>query len=157
MELLQARANIKLQLVPYVGGPAQAMSDVLEGRVQLVLDAYAGLASAIQGNLIKGLASTAPTRLPGFEDLPTVAETIPGFSVGAWAVLVAPLGTPDAVIRKVNADLNRALDDPELLAKFAANGAFVRHMTPDEVTSFVQNEQKTWRPILEAIGREVPK
>ena len=157
MELLQARANIKLQLVPYVGGPAQAMSDVLEGRVQLVLDAYAGLASAIQGNLIKGLASTAPTRLPGFEDLPTVAETIPGFSVGAWAVLVAPLGTPDAVIRKVNADLNRALDDPELLAKFAANGAFVRHMTPDEVTSFVQNEQKTWRPVLEAIGREVPK
>src|SRR4029077_7844407 len=79
MELLQARANIKLQLVPYVGGPAQAMSDVMDGRVQLVLDAYAGLASAIQGNLIKGLASTALERLPGFENLPTVAETIPGF------------------------------------------------------------------------------
>jgi len=157
MELLQARANIKVQLVPYVGGPAQAMSDVLEGRVQLVLDAYAGLASAIQGNLIKGLASTAPTRLPGFENLPTVAETIPGFAVGAWAVLVAPLGTPDGIIRKVNADLNKAVDDPELRAKFAANGAFVRHMTPEEVTSFVQIEQATWRPILEAIAREVPK
>ena len=157
MELLQARADIKLQLVPYVGGPAQAMSDVMEGRVQLVLDAYAGLASAIQGNLIKGLASTAPTRLPGFENLPTIAETIPGFSVGAWAVLVAPLGTPDGIIRKVNADLNKAVDDPELRAKFAANGAFVRHMTPEEVTSFVQIEQATWRPILEAIAREVPK
>ncbi len=157
MELLQARANIKLQLVPYVGGPAQAMSDVMDGRVQLVLDAYAGLASAIQGNLIKGLASTALERLPGFENLPTVAETIPGFFVGAWAVVVAPLGTPDTIIRKVNADLNQALDDPDLRTKFAANGAFVRHMSPDEVAAFVQSEQKTWRPILEAIANEVPK
>lgn len=157
MELLQARANIKLQLVPYVGGPAQAMSDVLEGRVQLVVDAYAGLASSIQGNLIKGLASTAPTRLPGFENLPTVAETIPGFEVGAWGVLVAPLGTPDAIIRKVNADHNKALDDPDLRAKFALNGAFVRHMTPEEVAAWVQREQTIWRPILEAIARDVPK
>ena len=90
-------------------------------------------------------------------NVPTVAETIPGFAVGAWAVLVAPLGTPDGIIRKVNADLNKAVDDPELRAKFAANGAFVRHMTPEEVTSFVQIEQATWRPILEAIAREVPK
>ncbi len=157
MELLQARAHIKLQLVPYVGGPAQAMSDVMDGRVHLVLDAYAGLASAIQGNLIKGLASTALERLPGFENLPTVAETIPGFFVGAWAVVVAPLGTPDAVIRKINADLNQALDDPDLRAKFAANGAFVRHMAPAEVAAFVQGEQKTWRPILEAVANEVPK
>jgi tripartite-type tricarboxylate transporter receptor subunit TctC len=157
MALLQARANIKLQLVPYVGGPAQAMSDVLEGRVQLVVDAYAGLASAIEGNLITGLASTASTRLPGFENLPTVAETIPGFFVGAWGVLVAPLGTPDAIVRRVNADLNKAVDDHDLRAKFAANGAFVRHMTPEEVTSFVQSQQTTWRPILEAIAGEVPK
>jgi tripartite-type tricarboxylate transporter receptor subunit TctC len=157
MELLQARANIKLQLVPYVGGPAQAMSDVMDGRVQLVIDAYAGLASAIQGNLIKGLASTALERLPGFENLPTVAETVPGFFVGAWAVVVAPLGTPDAIIRKVNADMNKAVDDPDLRIKFAANGAFVRHMTPDEVSAFVQSEQKTWRPILETIASEVPK
>jgi tripartite-type tricarboxylate transporter receptor subunit TctC len=130
---------------------------VLEGRVELVLDAYAGLASVIQGNLIKGLASTALTRLPGFENLPTVAETVPGFVVGAWAILVAPLGTPDAIVRKVNADLNKVLDDPEVLAKFATNGAFVRHMTPEEVTAFVQSEQTTWRPILQAVASEVPK
>ena len=84
--------------------PAQAMNDVMSGRVQLVLDAYAGLAAAIKGDLIKGLADTALERLPGFENLPTIAETVPDFFVGAWAVLVAPLGTPDAIIRKVNAD-----------------------------------------------------
>jgi tripartite-type tricarboxylate transporter receptor subunit TctC len=154
MELLQARADIKLQLVPYAGGPAQAMNDVVSGRVHLVLDAYAGLAAALQGDLIKGLAATSLQRLPGFENLPTVAETVPGFFVGAWNVMLAPNGTPEAIVRKVSTDLHEALDDPEVRAKFAANGAFVRHMTPDEVTAFVQSEQKTWRPILEQVVRE---
>jgi tripartite-type tricarboxylate transporter receptor subunit TctC len=157
MELFQARAGVKLQLVPYVGGPAQAMNDVLSGRVALVLDAYAGLAAALKGDLIKGLAATSLERLPGFEDLPTVAETIPNFFVGAWAVVVAPLGTPDPIVRKVNADLRVALEDAEVKAKFQANGAFVKHMTPEGVTAFVQSEQKTWRPILEQVNREAAK
>jgi tripartite-type tricarboxylate transporter receptor subunit TctC len=157
MELFQARAGVKLQLVPYVGGPAQAMNDVLSGRVPLVLDAYAGLAAALKGDLIKGLAATSLERLPGFEDLPTVAETLPGFFVGAWTVIVAPLGTSDAIVRKVNADLRVALEDPEVKSKFQANGAFVKHMTPEEVTAFVQSEQRTWRPILEQVNREATK
>ena len=157
MELLQVRAGIKLQLVPYAGGPAQAMNDVMSGRVPLVLDGYAGLAPAIKGNLIKGLASTALKRPPGFEDLPTIAETIPGFFVGAWNVLVAPIGTPEAIIRKINADMKVTLADPEVSAKLAANGGFVRHSTPEEVVSFVQNEQKTWRPILEQVAKEATK
>ena len=157
MELLQARAGVQLQLVPYAGGPAQAMNDVMSGRVDLVLDAYAGLAAALQGDLIKPLAATSLERLPGFENLPTIAETIPGFFVGAWNVMLAPLGTPDAIIRKVHADLRTALDDPEVRAKFAANGAFVRHMSPEEVTAFVQSEQTKWRPILEQVARETAK
>ena len=71
--------------------------------------------------------------------------------------MVAPVGTPDAIVKKVNADLRVALDDPEVNAKLAANGAFVRHLAPDEVTAFVQNEQKTWRPILEKIASEATK
>ena len=157
MELLQARTGIQLQLVPYAGGPAQAMNDVMSGRVPLVLDGYAGLAPAIKGNLIKGLASTAIKRPPGFENLPTMAETVPGLTVGAWNVMLAPAGTPDAVVKKVHADLRTALDDPDVRAKFAANGAFVRHITPAEVTAFVQNEQKTWRPILEKVAKEASK
>jgi len=157
MELLQVRAGIKLQLVPYSGGPAQAMNDVMSGRVPLVLDGYAGLAPAIKGNLIKGIASTALKRPLGFEDLPTVAETIPNFFVGAWNVMLAPNGTSDSIVRKVNADLRTALDDPEVNAKLAANGAYVRHLTPAEVVSFVQNEQKTWRPILEQVAKESAK
>jgi tripartite-type tricarboxylate transporter receptor subunit TctC len=157
MELLQARAGIKLQLVPYAGGPAQAMNDVMSNRVSLVLDGYAGLAGAIKGNLIKGLADTALERLPGFENLPTVTETIPGFFVGAWNVMLAPKGTPEAVIKKVNADLRTALADPDVAKKLAANGGFARYMTPQQVTEFVQGEQKTWRPILEQVKRNATR
>jgi len=157
MELLQARTGIKLQLVPYAGGPAQAMNDVMSGRVHLVLDAYAGLAAALRGDLIKGLADTSLERLPGFENLPTVAETVPDFFVGAWTVMLAPSGTPDPIVRKVSADLWTAVNDPEVKSKFQANGAFVKHMTPEQVTAFVQSEQKTWRPILEQVAREAAK
>ena len=154
MLLLEQRAGIQLQLIPYAGGPAQAMNDVMSGRVPLVLDGFAGLAPAIKGDLIKGLASTALKRPPGFENLPTIAETIPGFFVGAWNVMLAPLGTPDAIIKKLNADLRVALDDPDVNTKLAANGGYVRHSTPEEVVAFVQNEQKTWRPIMERVAKE---
>ena len=157
MELLQVRTGIKLQLVPYAGGPAQAMNDVMSGRVPLVLDGYAGLAGAIKGDLIKGLAATSLQRLPGFETLPTVAETVADFFVGAWTLLLAPNGTPDAIVRKVHNDVRIALDDPDMRAKLALNGGFVRHLTPPEITAFVQNEQKTWRPILEQVAKEAQK
>jgi tripartite-type tricarboxylate transporter receptor subunit TctC len=71
--------------------------------------------------------------------------------------MVAPAGTPEAIIKKVNADLRIALDDPDVNAKLAANGAFVRHISPQEVIAFVQDQQKTWRPILEQVNREIQK
>jgi tripartite-type tricarboxylate transporter receptor subunit TctC len=154
MELLQARAGVQLRLVPYAGGPAQAMGDVVEDRVDLVLDAYAGLAGASQSGLIKMLASTSTQRLPGMGNLPTVAETLPDFFVGAWQVMLAPLGTADAIVRKVNADLRSAVEDKEVTAKFAANGAFTRYMTPEETTAFTQSQQTIWRPILQKVARE---
>ena len=154
MELFQARTGTKLQLVPYSGGTAQGMNDVMSGQVPLILDAYAGLAAAIRGDLIKGLADTALERLPGFENLPTIAETVPDFFVGAWAVLVAPLGTPDPIIRKVNADLWIALNDPDVKTKYQGNGAFLLKMSPEETAAFVQKEQQTWRPILEKVAKE---
>jgi tripartite-type tricarboxylate transporter receptor subunit TctC len=154
MELLQDRADVKLRLVPYAGGPAQAMGDVTTGRVDLVLDAYAGLAGPTQGGLAKMLAATSERRLPGLESIPTVAETLPGFFVGAWNVMLAPVGTPEAIIRKVNADLRVALEDKDLLAKLAANGAFTQYMTPEQTVAFTQSQQKIWRPILERVARE---
>ena len=154
MELLEARADVKLRLVPYAGGPAEAMGDVIGNRVNVILDGYAGLAGAMQGGIIKMLASTWSERVPGMESLPTVAETLPDFFVAGWGVLLAPVGTPVPIILKVSADLRTALEDKDVIAKMALNGAFPRYRTPEEATAFIHSQQTTWRPIQEKIARE---
>jgi tripartite-type tricarboxylate transporter receptor subunit TctC len=155
MELLQVRANIKLRLVPYAGGPTEAMSDIVANRVDLIIDGYAGLAGAMQGGLIKMLASTWSDRIPGMEKLPTIAETLPDYFVAGWGVLLAPAGTPAPVIGKISADLKTALADKDLIAKFAADGAFPKYMSPGETTAYIQLQQKLWRPIQDRIAREM--
>lgn len=154
MELIQMRAGIKLQMIPYAGGPHASMADVSTGRVAIVLEGYSGLAGALSGGQIKGIAVSSHERLADFKDLPTVAETLPGFLAGGWNVLLAPIGTPDAIIRKASADLRKALDDAELITKLAAMGAFLHPMTPEEVTAFAQEQQRIWRPVAEKVARE---
>ena len=90
-EGLQQRTGIKLLVVPYLGGTPAALNDVLSGRVPMVIDAYAPLAGALQTGAIRALAVGADRRLPDFADLPTIAETLPGFSPGGWLALVAPV------------------------------------------------------------------
>jgi tripartite-type tricarboxylate transporter receptor subunit TctC len=153
MELLQMRAGIKLQMIPYAGGPSQALSDLIAGRVQIVLDGYGGVGPGMEGGSTKGIAVATTKRLPEFPNLPTVAETLPGFFAGGWNVLVAPLGTPDAIVRKVAADLRVALADKEVQSKLAAIGTYVQPMTPEELTAFVQEQQRVWKPVAEAVAQ----
>jgi tripartite-type tricarboxylate transporter receptor subunit TctC len=155
MELLQSRAGIKLQMIPYSGGPHAAMGDLATGRVQIVVEGYSGLAGAVTSGTIKGIAIAAHERLPGHNYLPTVAETLPGFLAGGWNVLLAPIGTPDAIIRKANADLRKALDDAALRDRLASLGSYLRDMTPEEVTAFSQEQQRTWRPVAEMVAKQM--
>jgi len=151
-ELLQARAGIKLQVVPYTGGPASALNDVLGGRIPLIIEGYSGLAGAIQAHTLNVLAVAATHRLSDFPDLPTVSETLPGFAAGGWQGVVAPLGTPSAVIQKVNADLKAVMSEPELAKQLALRGSYVNALTPAEVNAFVNAQQEQWRPVLEAFA-----
>jgi len=96
-ELLQDWAGIKLLIVPYTGGPAHAISDVVSGRVGFIIEGYSGIAGAVQSGSVKAIAVASEKRLAEFPDLPTVAETIPGFSATGWQVLVAPIGTPEKI------------------------------------------------------------
>jgi tripartite-type tricarboxylate transporter receptor subunit TctC len=155
IELLQSRAGIELQMIPYSGGPTAAMADVTTGRVAIIIEAYSGLAGGLQSGSIKGIAMTSNERLPEFKDLPTVAETLPGFIAGGWNVLLAPVGTPEAIINKVDADLNRVLGETEIKNKLAAVGAYVQLMSPAQVRAFVEEQQQTWRPIAQKVAREM--
>jgi tripartite-type tricarboxylate transporter receptor subunit TctC len=157
MELLQQRAGIQLQMIPYSGGPTAAMADVGTGRVAIVIEGYSGLAGGMNSKLINGIAVASLDRLDDFKDLATVAETLPGFLAGGWNVLLAPVGTPEAIIRKASGDLRKALDDAETKVKLAALGAYLHAMTPEQVTAFAQEQQRTWRPIAEKVAAEMEK
>jgi tripartite-type tricarboxylate transporter receptor subunit TctC len=148
--LLQSRADIKLQVVPYTGGPAAALTDVIGGRVPLIIEGYSGLAGAIQAHTLTVLAVASAHRLPDFPDVPTVAETLPGFAAGGWQGIVAPLGTPAAAIQKVNAGLRKVLNEPDIAKPLALRGAYVDPMSPSEVEAFINAQQAQWRPVLQA-------
>jgi tripartite-type tricarboxylate transporter receptor subunit TctC len=152
-ELLQSRAGIKLLMVPYSGGTAQVLTDVMGGRVPLVIEAYSGIAGAVQSGTIRPLAVASPQRMPDFPDLPTVAETLPGFAASGWQAMAAPVGTPAPIVRKISDDLRSALSDPAIMKRLIALGRFNQPMSPAEVTDFIHGEQRTWKPILEQIAR----
>jgi tripartite-type tricarboxylate transporter receptor subunit TctC len=154
-ELLQSRAGIKLLMVPYSGGTAQVLTDVMGGRIPLVFESYSGIAGALQAGTIKALAVAAPKRVADFPDLPTVAETLPGFAAGGWQVLVAPVGTPDAIVQKINADLNKAMSNPNTRKQLAQFNRDERLLSPAETLAFIQGEQATWGPILQQIGQQI--
>ena len=154
MELLQSRAGIKLQMIPYTGGPHAAMSDLIAGRVAIVIEGYSGLAGGLQGGMIKGIAVSSAERVPSFPELQTVAETLPGFFAGGWNVLLAPNGTPQPIIDKVGIDMRKALDEPGIKSKLAGLGAFLRPMTPADVTAFSREQQAIWRPVAEHVAKE---
>jgi tripartite-type tricarboxylate transporter receptor subunit TctC len=155
MELLQSRAGIELQMIPYAGGPTAAMADVTTGRVAIIIEAYSGLAGGLQSGSITGIAVTSYERLAEFKNLATVAETLPGFIAGGWNVLLAPVGTPAAVVDKVSADLTKVLGETEVKNKLATLGAYVRPMNPAQVMAFVEEQQRTWRPVAEKVAKDM--
>jgi tripartite-type tricarboxylate transporter receptor subunit TctC len=151
-ELLQRRTGIKLLLVPYAGGPSQALNDVIGGRIPLIIEAYPGLAGALQSGAIKAIAVGAAHRLPDFPDVPTAAETLPGFEAVGWQALVAPVGTPDPIVGKVSEDLRKVLDQEEIGKQLASRGGYVRPMSPAEVIAFIRGQQQTWNPVLQELA-----
>jgi tripartite-type tricarboxylate transporter receptor subunit TctC len=151
-ELLQEQAGIKLLAVPYTHGPAAALGDVAAGRVSVIIEGYSGIIGAVKAGQVKLLAVASPHRLPEFPDLPTVAETIPGFAAAGWLVLLAPVGTPAPIIGKVSADLTKALSDPDIKTKLATTGSYTHPMTPDQVQTFVAKQQQTWLPVLQKVS-----
>jgi tripartite-type tricarboxylate transporter receptor subunit TctC len=131
------------------------MTDVGTGRVAIVIEGYSGLAGGMTSGLIKGIAVASLERLEDFKDLPTVAETLPGFVAGGWNVLLAPVGTPGAIVQKVSVDLRKAMDEAEVKKKLAQLGAYTHAMTPKQVTEFAIGQQRTWKPIAEKVAKEM--
>jgi tripartite-type tricarboxylate transporter receptor subunit TctC len=151
-ELLQLSAGIRLLMVPYAAGPAHALADVIGGRVDMIIEGYSGIAAAIRSGQLKAIAVATAQRLPEFGELPTVAETIPGFTAAGWQIVVSPVGTPGAIVSTISADLAKVVSDPDVRRRLAQLGSYSHPMSPAEVTAFVQEQQRIWKPALQNIA-----
>jgi tripartite-type tricarboxylate transporter receptor subunit TctC len=153
-ELLASRAGIKFLMIPYSGGTTQVLTDVMGKRIPMVIEAYSGLAGAIQSGTVVPLAVASVKRLADFPNVPTVAETLPGFEAGGWQIMLAPASTPEAIVQKINADLVKVLSDPETRKRLARFHREERLLSPAQTTAFIHREQKTWAPVLKQIAAE---
>lgn len=147
-ELFRERSGAELTYVFYPGS-AQAMGDVVSGRVPMIIE---GLAGPLAGGQVKLLAVASSARLASRPNLPTVSETVPGFTASGWFVLVAPPGTPSSIVRKVSDDLREVLARADVKQKFDELSLSTRSMSSDELGDFIRSEQQLWKPVIKQIG-----
>jgi tripartite-type tricarboxylate transporter receptor subunit TctC len=151
VEWFRSRSGAVLNMIHYPG-PAQALNDVISGRVPVMMQTILPIAGVVASGEINLLAIASAARLPNYPDTPTISETIAGFTSSGWSILVAPRGTPAAVVQKINGDLRMSLAQPALIRKFEEMGDYTRPMTPSELSSFVRSERELWGPIVRQIG-----
>jgi len=151
-ELLNAIANVQMMHVPYKGtGPA--MTDLIGGQIQLMIEPLAAALPQIRGGRVKALAVTAPQRVPTLQDIPTTREAgLPGLDVTNWYGLVVPAGTSADIIAKLNAALKTALADPATVASLQSQGISTETGTPAEMSQLIAREVVRWKPIIEKAG-----
>jgi tripartite-type tricarboxylate transporter receptor subunit TctC len=153
-ELLKVRAGIELTHVPYRGGAA-AYPDVITGRVQLQFDPLYAMMQNIEGGQVKPLAITSPERSAVAPNIPTVAETLPGFSVVSITGMVVPSATPRDLVRKISADVNAVLRQPDLSRRMNEVGMEPSGGTPEQFDAFIRSEIAKWAPVVKAAGLKV--
>ena len=121
--------------------PKHSLNDVTAGRIPIMFEGLAGLAPGLQSGGLNPLGIATVRRLPNLPDLPTIDESVSGVVSIGWTVLMAPAGTPDRIIQKVNADLRTVLADPELQKRFHVLGTYTRDLTPEQTGEFMRSEK----------------
>jgi tripartite-type tricarboxylate transporter receptor subunit TctC len=146
-ELFKNMAGVSMQHVPYKGsGPA--LNDVIGNQVPIMFDNLPSSSGHIKSGTLKALAVTTKERAPSFPDVPTIAETIPGYETYTWNALFAPAGTPKEVIDRLNASAKKALADPAVAEKMKGFSATIVASTPDELAAHVKAELAKWGPVV---------
>jgi tripartite-type tricarboxylate transporter receptor subunit TctC len=145
IEMWSARAGIKMQHVPYRGGAPAALA-VAAGEVQLVLLSPLGILPQIDAGLVRALATGGLVRDPKLPDLATAAESgFPGFEAVQWLGLLTTAGTSKDIVAKINAVVNRALREPDVVAKLALQGTTAAGGTPEEFKALILDEIRNWK------------
>ncbi len=151
-ELFKQMTGVDMQHVPYKGS-APAVADLLGGQTSIMFDNMPSAIPHVKGGKLRALAVTTATRSPALPDVPTIAEAGgPGYEATSWFGLLAPTGTPPAVVAQLNAAILKALADPEVKKKLAEQGAEAHGETPDQFAAFIKSETAKWGKVVQASG-----
>ncbi|HEX2543851.1 MAG TPA: tripartite tricarboxylate transporter substrate binding protein [Ramlibacter sp.] len=154
-EMANMNQGIKLVHVPYKGA-AGALTDTIGGQIQMTFTSLPSVAGHIRGEKVRALAVTGTRRSAAFPNVPTLAEAgLTGFELSPWFGLLAPAGTPEAVVRRINADVAEVLKDRDLLEKFAASGADPYVTAPEQFARILQDDIQKWAHVVKASGAKL--
>lgn len=150
-ELLNDMAGIDMLHVPYKGS-GQAISDLVGGHVKVMISGMASTLPQVRAGKLVGIVTTGLKRTPATPDIPTIAETFPGFESSSWFGVLAPAGTPKPVVARLNADIHKSLQDANVAKRLAAVGFEITYGTPEEFTAYIKSEIKKWAKVVKASG-----
>jgi tripartite-type tricarboxylate transporter receptor subunit TctC len=152
VEYFKLQTQTDIVHVPYKGtGPA--VTDLLGGQVEVMMSGAPALMPHVRAGKLRALGISSLQRAESFADLPTIAEAgVAGFEALQWYGLVAPAGTPEPIVARLNAEVNRALVTPELKARLVSEGAEAAPATPQAFGAFIAAEIERWRPVIQKAG-----
>ncbi len=153
-ELFKSMAGIDITHIPYKGSSG-ARTDVMGGQVQLMFDSVSTMTPFIREGKVRGIATTGPKRDPILPELPTVADTVKGYSSEIWLGLVAPAKTPQAIIDKLNGEIQKMVQTPEIRETWASQGASPMIMTPNVFSKYLKDDITKWAKVVKISGAKV--
>ena len=154
-ELFKIMTGTQFVHVPYKGS-AQCLTDLASGQIQLIFDNLTSIAPHVKAGRVRGLGVSSMRRSLIFPDIPTIAEAgVPGYETNSWGGMVVPVRTPRAIVTKLNAEINKALQSPELRERYAAIEAEPTGGTPEQFAAFVKTESVKWADVVKKSGAKV--
>jgi len=146
-ELFKMTADVNMRHVPYRAG---AVTDLIGGRVQFMIDVMISSIEYIKAGKLRGLAVTTKSRSEALPDLPPVGDFVPGYDVSGWAGIGAPRNTPVEIIARLNKEINSGLADEKMIARFFALGMTPMPMTPADFGNFIAAETEKFGKVIRA-------
>ena len=152
-ELLKQSAKIDLLVVQYKG-TGSTLNDLVGGQVAMSFGTLAGLAPFVKSGRVRALAISGPKRAPTMPEIPTAAETLPGFDLLTWYGVFAPVGTPRDIVMRLNAEIVKILQRDDVKQRLAADGAEPVANTPAQFAEYIKTEIARWAPVVKASGAQ---
>lgn len=154
MELLKTTTGIEITHIPYKGIPP-ALTDLLGGQIQAMFSTMAPAVPLVRAGKLRAIAVSGPKRAPATPDVPTVAETIPGFESLSWQGVLAPGGTPRQIIKNLNSKIVKVIHMPEVTKRLVNSGFEPVGSSPEEFATFIKSESVKWATVVKAAGAKL--